>query len=362
MAKHTSNELRARLINMVFNKNIPLKDAASNLDIKYITAYKICKTFTQSDRIEKRKSKGRKTKFGSNITNTIIKFFERNSDETLAKCQKFIQNENPDGPVPSIATIDRILSKSKISFKNLAVIPEQRNNESTIALRKRYAIRYTRLEGSVNFIFIDEFGCNMSLRRRKGRSKIGTSATINAPGARGNNLSVCAAIDINGPIYHKFKLNAFNQDHFIAFLTELKEKLDVNKCNYLVFDNVAFHKTAQVQNFLKENSLKFLFLPPWSPMLNPIEECFSKVKNFIKMNRSTCSIDLKSSVDLAIEKVTASDCQGWFRHAKLFFTQCLNEQPIRTDVEPNLEFDDDEDPLDYIDSDDELLQENFTSQ
>lgn len=191
----------------------------------------------------------------------------------------------------------------------------------------------------MNFVFIDEFGCNLSLRRGRGRSKVGTAATINTPGSRGHNLSVCAAIDINGPIHWFYKYQAFNQDHFITFLTELKAKLDPAKRNFLVMDNVAFHKTNTIRDFLRENHLDIIYLPPWSPMLNPIEECFSKVKGIIRQKRSSSGPDLMESINIAFRSVTASDCSGWFRHSKKFFSQCFNEQPIGVEPEPDLDGD-----------------------
>jgi len=356
MGKHATNEIRLRLVDMVFGKKFQLKVAAAALGLKYTTAHKILTTFKNENRIEKRKCPGREKQFGEPVILEIVRYLTvTHPDATLNQCRQHLIREkealNHTYKIPSITTIDRILRSNKISLKALTVVPEQRNSEGTIELRKQYAIKYSRYEGSANFVFIDEFGCNISLRRSKGRSTIGFPATIEATGSRGNNLSVCAAIDIRGSIFHFAKYGAFNQVHFITFLGQLKDKLSASQRNILVFDNVAFHKTKDVQDFLKANSLKAMFLPPWSPMLNPIENCFSKVKALIKQHHSTSGAELFEAVNLAFSKVTATDCAGWFRRAKQYFPQCLNEQPIMVDPENELEVDE----FDGFDSEDELV-------
>jgi len=346
MGKHASNELRERLVDMVYDKSFDLKVAAAALGLNYKTAHKICQVFQKQDRTQRIKPKGRPKVFSEAMREEIVKYCTvTNPDATLLECRKHIDSmkDHFNSQAPSLATIHTILRGLKISLKALTRVPEQRNSEATIELRKKYAVRYTRQEGSVNFVFIDEFGCNLWLRRGRGRSRIGTPATITTPGSRGNNLSVCAAIDINGPIHYFAKYHAFNQEDFIGFLSALSEKLNTSIKNVLIFDNVAFHKTSRVQAFLRENNLQFMFLPPWSPMLNPIEECFSKVKNCIASQRSCSNSALLAAVSTAFASVTKDDCSGWFRHAKEFFPQCLNEQPIQSHPEPLLD--------DYQDSD-----------
>lgn len=358
MAKHTSNERRKLLCEMVFDKNMSIKEACKVLDINYKTGHSICRVFLDEERSDRKNITGKKRTFDRNYQAKIINYFEQFPDATLSACKNFLQSarEN-DELIPSIATIDRILKRSKISFKTVSIVPEQRNSASTIDLRKQFAMRFTRFEGlGANFVYLDEFGCKMSMRRSKARSRIGTAATITTPGRRGNNLSVCAAIDSNGPIHFLAKFHAFNQDQYQLFLRELNEKLDICKRNILIMDNASFHKTIAVRELVKrELKLEILYLPPYSPMLNPIEECFSKVENFIKTARCNSDLSLLESVKSAFDSVTAANCASWCRHSKQFFPQCINERPIQTEPEEISDF---ESYSGHSDSEDELLQ-NF---
>lgn len=87
-------------------------------------------------------------------------------------------------------------------------------------------------------------------------------------------------------------------------------------------------------------------------MLNPIEECFSKVKNFIRTQRCQSDSSLLSSVNLAFVAVSASDCSGWYRHSKKFLPQCFNKKPIQTEPEDVSDLDSN---FDEHESEDELL-------
>lgn len=345
--KHLSNEARKQIINLVFNKQKTIKEAANILDINYKTAAKVCRVFNVENRIDK-KVPEKKRKFGPELDDHIRTYFSMKQLATLNDCRKHLAETC--NLSPSVSTIYNTMKRIKLSLKDVVVVPAERNSESTIKLRKQYVSRFLHLESAgVNFVFVDEFGCNLSLRRRKGYSIVGTPCHVVASGKRGNNLSVCAAIDVNGPIYYQTKFLAFNQVEFVDFLKNLNAKLDKSKRNVIVMDNAAFHKTDLVRNFFKENSLAYLYLPPYSPMLNPIEECFSKVKNLIKKLLYD-GRDLLVAVEEAFNAITSANCCAWFGHTKQFFPQCINEQPI-TNIPEDLEHSDEDESVEF----DEML-------
>lgn len=355
MTKHASDETRRKLIDLVFDKGFKLKDAANILDLKYNRAHKIISAFSNEGRIESKKP-NRKTPiiYKEDTRKAIIDWFEANVDGTLEDCKKFIA-ENPDKfeKVPSISTIDRILREANITFKQLVPIPPQRNSPNTIVARKKYAAKYTRLEtAGAHFVWLDEFGCNLSLRRRKGRSLKGSPATIEGPLARGNNLTVCAAIDNSGFLHYITHYGGFNDECFIRFISELKEKLNDDKRYVYICDNVAFHKSRNLKEFIKEKKFEFLYLAPYSPMLNPIEECFAKVKMIIAKELARKS-GIMDSVKIATSSITSDNCKGWIKHSKEFFPQCFAERPIYNQPEYA---DSETSEEELFGSDDELVQ------
>ena len=130
---------------------------------------------------------------------------------------------------------------------------------------------------SQNIIFIDESGFNCHLRRSKARSKINTPARVTVPTVRGRNVSLIAAINIRGIVFkHIIAHSNVNSLIFIEFLRQLFQKLSDENIEraWLVLDNVRLHKTRQVRDFVDQTSHTLVFLPPYSPMMNPIEEMF----------------------------------------------------------------------------------------
>lgn len=287
------------------------------------------------------------------MTRMITDFYKDKPDGTLRECQQYIRTsmQDNDARIPSIATIDRIVRKENLTWKVLSRVPAMRNDERTILKRKIYATRYMQMESQVNFVFVDEFGCHATLRRGRGRGEKGSRIFIDVQAIKGKNCTVCAAIDLNGVIHYQAQFLPMTSELFVEFLRELNEKLDKTKQNVLVYDNSSSHKTNEVTQFLKSANLKFMYCAPYSPMLNPIENCFSKVKNMVRGLNSDFGLD--SAIEQAFSSVTAENCAAWFGHAKKYFAQCLTSRPINVEPE-ELELDE-EVSMDWS-SDDELLR------
>lgn len=107
------------------------------------------------------------------------------------------------------------------------------------------------LDADVNhhkYIFVDEVGFNLAKTRRRGRNIIGQRATVQVPGQRGGNISMCAAISEDGVIGRRPLLGSYNAAHLIEFLNEIKPACQGEGVTYvIVWDNVRFHHAEVVQ-------------------------------------------------------------------------------------------------------------------
>lgn len=126
------------------------------------------------------------------------------------------------------------------------------------------------------FIYIDEAGFNLSKTRRRGRNIIGQRAIVYGPGQRGGNISFCATVSFRGLLYHHAKLGPYNTQHIISFLDALHNIAVQDRPEQprfvVVWDNVSFHRAALVRTcFTNHNQFEVVYLPPYSPFLNPIE-------------------------------------------------------------------------------------------
>lgn len=162
-------------------------------------------------------------------------------------------------------------------------------------------------------VFIDEAGVNTSMVRRYGWAKT-TRLYGRKPAQRGRHVTLIGALRRTGLIAAMTIDGAADGDVFLTFVKEvLVPKLTSG--DVVVLDNVSTHKVKGVVEAIEAAGARVLYLPPYSPELNPIEECWSKVKGLLRAAAARTMSSLEDAVRRALGAVTAVNAQGWFRHS-----------------------------------------------
>lgn len=109
------------------------------------------------------------------------------------------------------------------------------------------------------------------------------------------------------------------------YLNNVMNTLDKNnmKGQYIVMDNAPIHKPKVIKALIEERRHKCIYLPPYSPFLNPIEEFWSKVKAGVRRTTLTADNCLTDRICETAGKVTKKDCKGWIEHSKSFFLRTV---------------------------------------
>ncbi|KAG2216846.1 hypothetical protein INT45_013990 [Circinella minor] len=97
-------------------------------------------------------------------------------------------------------------------------------------------------------------------------------------------------------------------------------------------DNASIHHSSIVKGTVENRGFHILYLPPYSPVLNLIEEFWSKLKACVKREILPTSNPFKPRTIQPTYLVTARDFQGWIRHAESYFPRCILEEPIQSFV------------------------------
>jgi transposase len=84
----------------------------------------------------------------------------------------------------------------------------------------------------------------------------------------------------------------------------------------VILDNLATHKVAGVRHAIEAAGARLLYLPPYSPDFNPIENLWSKVKHVLRRLSPRTADELLQAVALAFAAISTADCHGFFLHAK----------------------------------------------
>ncbi len=116
-----------------------------------------------------------------------------------------------------------------------------------------------------------------------GFSKIGQRIMAEKSGNRkGKRISVIAVRNHKHQLLHPFYFEgSTNKEIFKTYLTKIL-LLNLPKDSYLIMDNASFHKGEEIENLIKESDIKLIYLPTYSPDLNPIEKKWAQVKYYYR--------------------------------------------------------------------------------
>ena len=88
----------------------------------------------------------------------------------------------------------------------------------------------------------------------------------------------------------------------------------LRKGDVVVLDNLGVHKASQVEEEAERRGARVIWLPPYSPDFSPIEQCWSKIKNYLRGAKARTVNELDKALAQAIGLVTKADIRGWFKH------------------------------------------------
>ena len=170
-----------------------------------------------------------------------------------------------------------------------------------------------KLEAS-RLVFVDEMGSNTSLSPLYGWSKVGERLLAKAPRNWGQNITLISSMADRGMGPSVALEGATTKAVFEAYVEQaLLPSLSPGQV--IVMDNLSAHKGERVRELIEGEGCELLYLPPYSPDFNPIEEAFSKVKFFLRKSQGRTRQMLIEALGAALEAVSPSDARGFFKHS-----------------------------------------------
>ena len=160
-------------------------------------------------------------------------------------------------------------------------------------------------------IFIDETWAKTNMTRLCGWSPRGHKLLAKVPQGHWRTLTFLAALRydridapcvIDGPI---------NGESFLAYVEQLLVPT-LNPGDIVIIDNLGSHKGKAVRRAIRTAGARLLFLPPYSPDLNPIEMAFSKLKSWLRKSAARTIDDLWRAIGNICSLFTAEECSNYF--------------------------------------------------
>ncbi len=156
-------------------------------------------------------------------------------------------------------------------------------------------------------------GSNLSFTRLYGRAAPGVRVLDQIPGDRGKNISTIGAISLAGILTGLSVPGSIDGEVMLFFVEEMLAPL-LKSGDVVIMDNVATHKQEEIEDVLEARGAMVIFLPPYSPDFNPIENCWSKVKAILRSLKPRTLEDLLAALVEAFSSITIADILGWFIH------------------------------------------------
>jgi transposase len=163
------------------------------------------------------------------------------------------------------------------------------------------------------FLFVDESAVNTAMTRRYGRAPRGERVYDNAPRNYGAHTSVISALGLRGLVATLTVEGAVDTLCFDAYLERILGPR-LRRGDVIVLDNLGAHKASRIEEVAAERDAQGLWLPPYSPDYSPIEQCWSKIKSYLRGAKARTAEALDKALAQAIKLVTKADIRGWFKH------------------------------------------------
>jgi transposase len=151
------------------------------------------------------------------------------------------------------------------------------------------------------------------MTRLRGRAPVGQRLVEKVPHGHWKTTTLIAALGVSGIRCSTVVDGAVNGDVFEAFIEQVLAP-QLRPGDVVVMDNLSSHKRARTRTLIEAARAAVLFLPPYSPDLNPIEMIFAKVKHLLRSLACRTRERLWTMMQSVLDQITASDAANCFQH------------------------------------------------
>lgn len=162
-------------------------------------------------------------------------------------------------------------------------------------------------------IFIDETWAKTNMTRLRGRAPRGERLLAKVPHGHWKTTTLIAALGMSGVRCSMVLDGAIDRQFFDAFVEDILVH-ELKPGDVVVLDNLSSHKSEKAKKLIESRGAELVFLPPYSPDLNPIEMVFSKIKQLLRSMACRTQATLWSAMQSVLDAVRPSDAANCFRH------------------------------------------------
>jgi transposase len=163
-------------------------------------------------------------------------------------------------------------------------------------------------------VFLDETGATTKMARRHGRAPRGQRLKASVPHGHWKTTTFIGGLRLSGMTAPMVLNGPMTADWFTAYVEQVLVPT-LQPGDVVILDNLAAHKRAAAREAVEAAGASLLFLPPYSPDLNPIENAFAKLKALLRKAAARTIEQLWAAIASAIDAFTPQECANYFAAA-----------------------------------------------
>lgn len=162
-------------------------------------------------------------------------------------------------------------------------------------------------------VFLDEAGSTIAMTRKYARAPRGKRAHDYIPRQRGTVTTMLGAMTLEGMTALMTIEGGTCKEVFLTYVEKLLVPT-LEPGDFVVLDNLGAHRSRRALAAIRRAGATPVFLPPYSPELNPIELAWSKLKKLLRDAKARTREALDDAIARALPCITPKDAYGWYRH------------------------------------------------
>ncbi|NTU77601.1 MAG: IS630 family transposase [Alphaproteobacteria bacterium] len=243
-------------------------------------------------------------------TERVKKLVEETPDITIEAIKKALAKKKIE---VSKSAIDRFLRAMGLSYKKKTLVAAEQKRKDVAQRREAWRALQKELDPT-KLVFLDETWAKTNMTPRYGRSPKGECLIESVPHGHWKTTTFLAALrhdELTAPAVFDGPINGS------SFLAWVEQSLvpTLRKGDIVVMDNLSSHKVAGVQAAIETAGAEVLYLPPYSPDLNPIEQVFSKLKTLLRSVAARTVDALWDAIGTLLGAFSPTECSNYLANS-----------------------------------------------
>ena len=165
-----------------------------------------------------------------------------------------------------------------------------------------------------SLIFIDESGLSTKMARLRGWAAKGQRCRAAVPHGHWKTITFVGGLTLDGVIAPMLIDQPMDGEIFLAWCEQMLAPA-LRPGDIVIMDNLPAHKVAGIRDVIEARGATLLYLPPYSPDFNPIENAFAKLKAHVRKAAARTFDALETAAAKALAQFKADECLNFFAHA-----------------------------------------------